>query len=918
MQTRDRADQHIPWWMYVIGVSYILTLGLVLYLIVWGPAQLDTAFTIAYSQNAMEVLSIQDPNSPVAKGGLLAGDRVVRIDDQPIAAVRDWTTATGNSQVGRAQRWIVLRGTQRVELMIVPVGVDLRSKYQEGYIYYLVNLLTAFFLGLLIAWKRPSDPVARLGAWFLITASMTFGFPHGWAVVWRAFPVVLQSLLWIPQFSRFVLEGIFLSFFLVFPRRLISRRFVWVAVWTPVLVTLPWRVKAFYGVISPGRIAAVPPWILTTSFVRSMLYMIAGVVVLFVSYRRVLDINEKRRVRVLIWGTGIWLICGLFLVWFDTFAGRSSVWGILLTPIVSIGLLGPFSMAYAILRHRVLDIAVIIRQGLQYAFARGGVIGFVPALGALFVLDLTLNSQQRVGDIFQSRGWIYAAAAALSLVAYWKRSEWLESIDRRFFRERYNAQQLLRDVSGEIRSSGGFESAAARVIERIEASLHPEFASVLVRSADEAAYRSVATFPQGHVPPHLTAESKVVALLHVLGKPLELLLGDSAWLDQRLPRDESEFVRSARIDLLVPIASGPTQTEALLALGVKRSEEPYTREDQELLETISTSLAILLGQPVGPIDRKSATFKECPECGTCYEPVAVTCQTDNAQLMGMRIPRKLAGRYTLDRRRGRGGMGTVYEAIDSSLERRVAIKLIREDWTDSAEALQRFRREARASASFAHPNVVTIYDYGIEGDTRAFLVMELLQGRTLRDELKQHQRLALSRIVDIFRGVSAAVEAAHARNLIHRDLKPENIFLTGNTVKVLDFGVAKFLPSRDASAPTRLSSATQAGILVGTPAYMSPEQLLGEDLNVLWDLWAMAVAVYETLTGALPFVSATGADSRRAVLTGTFTPLDKYLETPPEKVEAFFTRAFASDPAKRPQLATEFLSLLEEMFASQM
>jgi serine/threonine protein kinase len=286
--------------------------------------------------------------------------------------------------------------------------------------------------------------------------------------------------------------------------------------------------------------------------------------------------------------------------------------------------------------------------------------------------------------------------------------------------------------------------------------------------------------------------------------------------------------------------------------------------------------------------------------------------------MAMQIPRTLAGRYKLDRRRGRGGMGTVYEAIDSSLERRVAIKLIREDWTDSAEALQRFRREARASASFAHPNVVTIYDYGIEGDTRAFLVMELLQGRTLRDELKQHQRLALSRIVDIFRGVCAAVEAAHARNLIHRDLKPENIFLTGNTVKVLDFGVAKFLPSRDASAPTRLSSATQAGILVGTPAYMSPEQLLGEDLNVLWDLWAMAVAVYETLTGSLPFVSATGVDSRRAVLTGTFTPLDKYLENPPEKVEAFFTRAFASDPARRPQSATEFLSLLQEMFASQM
>jgi serine/threonine-protein kinase len=900
--------------MYVIGVSYILTLGLVLYLIIWGPAQLDIAFTTSFSNDSMEILSVNDPNSPIAKGGLLAGDRVIMIDDRPIASVRDWTAATGNSQVGRAQRWTVLRGVNRVELTIVPVGVDLRSKYNEGYIYYLGNLLTAFFLGLLIAWKRPSDAVARLGAWFLITASMTFGFPHGWAAPWRAFPLVLQGLLWIPQFSRFVLEGIFLSFFLVFPRRLVSRRWIWVAIWIPVLATVPWRAMAFYSVIYPGRFATAPGLILTMGFIRSMLYMIAGIAVLFVSYRRVLDVTEKRRVRVLIWGTSIWLFCGLFLVWFDTFSGRSSVWGILLTPVVSLGLVGPFGMAYAILRHRVLDVAVIIRQGLQYAFARGGVIGFVPAIGALFILDLTLNSQQRVADIFQSRGWVYALAAALSLVAYWKRREWLESIDRRFFRERYNAQHLLRDVGAEIRNSGTFESAAARVIERIEASLHPEFAAVLVRSTDEAAYRSVATFPKEHVPPHLTADSKVVALLHVLGKPLELLLGDSAWLDQRLPRDESEFVRSARIDLLVPIASGPTQTEALLALGVKRSEEPYTREDQELLETIATSLTFLLEQPSAPVERPTATFKECPDCGTCFEPAAVSCTADSAKLLPMRIPRTLAGRYTLDRRRGRGGMGTVYEAIDSSLERRVAIKLIREDWTDSSEALQRFRREARASASFSHPNVVTIFDYGIEGDTRAFLVMELLEGRTLRDELKKDQRIEPARIIDIFRGVCAAVEAAHARNLIHRDLKPENIFLTGSTVKVLDFGVAKFLPSRDESAPTRLSSATRTGMLVGTPAYMSPEQLLGEDLNVLWDLWAMAVAVYETLTGALPFVSASGADSRRAVLSGAFTPLEKYLENPSEKWEEFFIRAFAGNPAARPQSARQFLQYLEQNF----
>jgi serine/threonine-protein kinase len=384
------------------------------------------------------------------------------------------------------------------------------------------------------------------------------------------------------------------------------------------------------------------------------------------------------------------------------------------------------------------------------------------------------------------------------------------------------------------------------------------------------------------------------------------LSGHSNWLDERLPPEETEFVRNARIDLLIPIAKGAAQTEALMALGIKRSEEPYTHEDQELLGAIAGSLAVTLGQPAPDARRLIASFKECPECGVCYDASLLSCEVDHAHLKSMQIPRVLANRYRLERRRGQGGMGTVYEVTDSALERRVAIKLIREDWTDSNEALQRFRREARAAASFAHPNVVTIYDYGIEGETRAFLVMELLEGVTLREELNRHQRLTSARMVDIFQGVCAAVAAAHERSLIHRDLKPENIFLTGNTVKVLDFGIAKFLPTNDDSAATAMSAATRTGVLVGTPAYMSPEQLLGEELHVCWDLWALSVVAYEVLTGALPFRRASGPDGRRAILAGDFAPVE-------EPWQSFFARVFAEDRNKRPQSAAEFLSQLEHM-----
>jgi serine/threonine-protein kinase len=255
-------------------------------------------------------------------------------------------------------------------------------------------------------------------------------------------------------------------------------------------------------------------------------------------------------------------------------------------------------------------------------------------------------------------------------------------------------------------------------------------------------------------------------------------------------------------------------------------------------------------------------------------------------------------------------MGTVYEAVDGALERRVAVKVIRDDLVGSAEAAQRFRREARAAAGFAHPNVVTVFDYGVEGDTRGFLVMELLEGRSLRDELHQHGKLDPARTLSILRGVCGAVEAAHRRQLIHRDLKPENIFLSGQhgageVVKVLDFGIAKFVGPDEGDPSTRETAATHTGMLIGTPAYMSPEQLIGSSPDVQWDLWALAVVTYEVLVGARPFNSDSAGNWRNAILSGRFT------RAPQARWNEFFAQSFDADVAKRPASAAEFLRQLE-------
>src|SRR5262249_11143771 len=188
----------LPWWMYVVVLSYIVTFGLIFYLIFWGPSELR-GFVNAFSDGAMVIESVNDPDSPVARGGLRAGDRVLMIDDRPVRTVRDWTEATGDTQAGRPQQWVVSRGSDRITLEMVPARITLQSRLVEGYVQYLSHLLISAFLGLLIAWKRPGDPVARIGAGFLLTVSLAFGFPFGWAVPWRAVPWVLQLFAMDPS-----------------------------------------------------------------------------------------------------------------------------------------------------------------------------------------------------------------------------------------------------------------------------------------------------------------------------------------------------------------------------------------------------------------------------------------------------------------------------------------------------------------------------------------------------------------------------------------------------------------------------------------------------------------------------------------------------------------------------------------------
>jgi Tol biopolymer transport system component len=251
---------------------------------------------------------------------------------------------------------------------------------------------------------------------------------------------------------------------------------------------------------------------------------------------------------------------------------------------------------------------------------------------------------------------------------------------------------------------------------------------------------------------------------------------------------------------------------------------------------------------------------------------------------------------------GAGGMGQVYRARDQRLERDVALKVLPEDLSRDAAALNRFKREAKVVAGLSHPNILALYDVGCEGDVD-FAVTELLQGETLRGRLSRGT-LPWRKAVEIGVGVAEGLAAAHARGIIHRDLKPENIFLTADGhVKILDFGLARraALASQDgeASSLPTASFTTEPGLVMGTVGYMSPEQLRSESVDQGTDMFSFGCVLHEMLSGRSPFARTTPADAIAAILDEDPVELPPLPSSMPPTLQELVQRCLAKDPRER-------------------
>src|SRR5215472_2373485 len=279
---------------------------------------------------------------------------------------------------------------------------------------------------------------------------------------------------------------------------------------------------------------------------------------------------------------------------------------------------------------------------------------------------------------------------------------------------------------------------------------------------------------------------------------------------------------------------------------------------------------------------------------------------------------KLLGHYCIESLIGVGGMGEVYLARDERLGRKAALKLLPDSLTIDETELSRFKNEARTASALNHPNILTVYEIGAEGDVQ-FIATEFIEGITLRAALAS-EKMSAQRALEIAVQVASALAAAHDAGVVHRDIKPENIMLRPDGyAKVLDFGIAKLTEQRRAShdhtVETTALLQTQPGLVLGTAHYMSPEQARGQKVDARSDIWSLGVVLYEMLAGSPPFSGETPSDCIAAILTAEPTPLSSISPDVPTKLESILHKALRKNTDERYQTINDMLGDLRTLKA---
>ena len=580
--------------------------------------------------------------------------------------------------------------------------------------------------------------------------------------------------------------------------------------------------------------------------------------------------------------------------------------------VVLCGLAGiPLSTAYAVLVQRVFSLPVVIGRAARYALARTS----VSAMGVCGLLLLGLavfrNRDRTLAEIAASpSGALALGVVGLAAAALVLREPLLALVDRMFLGRRGNDRALLVESTERLREARGRRAVAGRLVDEARHAFGTDAGALLVPGLSAwGALHGVA--------PELGAESALIRLAVAEGGPIDVR--PAGELFRLLPAADREWLTRARCELLVPVAGSDGRLLALLSLGAKAGELPFTRDDRLVLATLATTASIAFDTQAGiAASAESAetgdAATECAACGLLDEPTAVICRCGGV-LRPALLPCLLAGKFQVERVLGRGGMGVVYGGRDRDLQRRVALKTLPRM---SAEDVDRIRAEAQAMAAVSHPNLAVIFSIERWVD-RPVLVVEHLEGGTLAERIRSHP-LAIAEALRMGIDLAGAVAALHHGGILHRDIKPSNIgFARGGAPKLLDFGIARLVidaagePGAHAVSADLLS--TRSAAVAGTPAYLSPEALAGAPPDVGFDLWALALVLFEAIAGTNPFAAGSVEDVRGRIQRIGSPDLARWRPGALPELRVLFASWLAPDAAERPRSGEQLRAQLTDAVA---
>lgn len=652
--------------------------------------------------------------------------------------------------------------------------------------------------------------------------------------------------------------------------------------------------------------------------------------------------DERRRVQIfsfgLFAGTAPMLVFALAYYLFDAMtpwiaspAGRVTTALVVYPPLLAL----PAITAYSVLVQRVFEIRVLVRTAIRYALARWTVLGLATVPFVLLAVHLVREREASLVELISGgRGALLLVVSVAALGALQLRRPVLNAIDRRFFREQYDAGTILSALVAKVRSAPGPSDVVALLVSEVDRALHVDRLAVYLVDPDSA---DLVSQPAGLRA--LPAGTTLGRLVAGSAEPLVVDLEDRRSPIRRLPEDDKRWLADGGYRVLVPLVGSEGGLVGLIALGDKRSEAAFSDDDLGLLQGLASASGLVLenrvlraspsgGSPPAPLpapDRDRATIdadeaaSECVSCGAVLRGAVHRCPRCGGRAEAALVPYLLRGTFVFDRRIGVGGMGVVYRATDVELGRPVAIKTLPRI---APEYSLRLRREARAMAAVSHPNLAMIF--GAETwNGIPMLIVEYLGGGTLADRLARG-RLAPHEAAEVGIVLAEVLDRIHGAGILHRDVKPSNVGYTSDgTAKLLDFGLARILddtrwrgaiaggppPAHDGEGGS-LKTLTVSDRLVGTPWYLSPEAVNHLEPEPSFDLWAASLVIYEALAGWHPMAAASIDETLDRICRARIPDVRERRPDCPPPLATFLRDALSRDPRRRPSSGREMAQRL--------